>query len=194
MIHHLKDQADISRLIRGDDWMIQVLAAAEQLNLPDWWIGAGFLRNKIWNYMEGKDSEQTRDVDLVYFDPKDASSETDWAYDDKMNQEYPFAQWEVRNQARMHHKNGFEPFSSTAEGIAHWTETATAVAVRSRQGTLEYLFCYGTDDLFNLVARPTPYCMTGAMLQLFMNRIEQKQWQRKWPHLHVEPYGSKVRQ
>ena len=185
MINHVQSEADITRLIKQDHWMMDVLVAAEQLGLPDWWIGAGFLRNKIWNHMEGNDSERTRDVDLVYYDQSDASQETDWAYDDKMNGVHPFAQWEIRNQARMHYKNGFEPFTSTADGIAHWTETATAVAVRLRGGALEYLFCYGTNDLFGLVARPTPYCESGDMLELFKRRIEQKQWQQKWPDLRV---------
>jgi len=181
----INSEEEISQLIHTDSWMMDVLRAAESLNLADWWIGAGFLRNKVWNHIEGKESEQTRDVDLVYFSDADTSQETDWAYDEKMNQEYSFAQWEVRNQARMHYKNGFEPFTSTADGIAHWTETATAVAVRLRESKLEYLFCYGTDDLFNLVARPTPHCKTGAMLKVFQERINKKQWQQKWPDLQV---------
>lgn len=181
----LTGEQEITQLIQNDDWMMRVLTAAEELGLPDWWIGAGFLRNKIWNYMEGKASEQTRDVDLVYFNSHDATQEVDWAYDKDMNQRFPFAQWEVRNQARMHYKNGFTPFTSTADGIAHWTETATAVAVRMQNGSLNYLFCYGTDDLLGLIARPTPYCRTGRMLQVFKDRIEQKKWRQKWPELRV---------
>jgi uncharacterized protein len=185
VINPIKTEAEITELILADAWMMQVLAAAEKLNLQDWWIGAGFFRNKVWNHMEGKDAEQTRDVDLVYFNDTDAAQETDWVYDEKMNREYPFAQWEIRNQARMHYKNGFDPFVSTEDGISHWTETATAVAVRLNNGLLEYLFCYGVDDLFNLVARPTPYSSSGKMLALFRERIIKKQWQQKWPDLQV---------
>lgn len=185
MTSPIASEADITEIIEKDEWMMKVLAAAEKLDLPDWWIGAGFLRNKVWSHIEGKDSEQTRDVDLVYFDHDHTTAEVDWAYDDRMNRDYPFAQWEVRNQARMHYKNGFEPFSSTADGIAHWTETATAVAVRLRAGNLEYLFCYGPDDLFNLIARPTPHCASGKMLKIFEDRIAQKQWRQKWPDLRV---------
>ncbi len=185
MIQRITSEEEISRLIGNDDWMMKVLQAAEVLDLPDWWIGAGFLRNKIWNHMQGRASEQARDVDLVYFDNSDTRPKTDWAYDDKLAQEYPFAEWEVRNQARMHSKNSFEPFISTADGIAHWTETATAVAVRTKGDVFEYLFCYGTEDLFNLVARPTPHCDTDVMLKIFNDRIEQKQWQQKWPDLRV---------
>jgi hypothetical protein len=64
MLFPIKSEAEMSQLIRNDAWMMGVLRAAESLNLPDWWIGAGFLRNKVWNHIEGKDTEQTRDVDL----------------------------------------------------------------------------------------------------------------------------------
>ena len=38
--------ADIENLVRSDPWMMKVLQAAEELGLPDWWIGAGFLRGR----------------------------------------------------------------------------------------------------------------------------------------------------
>jgi len=74
----IKTEEDIKQLIQADEWMMQVLRAAESLNLPDWWIGAGFLRNKVWNAIEGSDSHSEGDVDLVYFDSKDVKPETDW--------------------------------------------------------------------------------------------------------------------
>lgn len=185
MTQTVKNEDDITQIIRSDAWMIKVLTAAEQLNLPDWWIGAGFLRNKIWDFIEGKASGPTKDVDLVYFNSQDTSPETDWAYDDKMAKEFPFAVWEVRNQARMHNVNGFDPFSSTADGIKHWVETATCVAVRKNGDVFEYLFCYGTDDLFGLVARPTPYFAAEPLLQRFVSRVEEKGWRGKWPNLRI---------
>lgn len=165
--------------------MMDVLQAAEKLDLPDWWIGAGFLRNKIWDYLEGKDHGPTMDVDLVYFDSSNIEPETDWDYDQKMNQQYGFAKWEVRNQARMHYVNDLEPFTSTADGISHWVETATCIAVRLKNGKLEYLYCYGKDDLLGLIARPTPYFLEQPMLSRFYERINEKQWLKKWPNLKV---------
>lgn len=179
----------ISQLIEADDWTMKVLNAASTLNLPDWWIGAGFLRNKIWNFMEGKSPELSRDVDLVYFDSKNKTEEADWNYDAKMSLLYPFAEWEVRNQARMHYVNNFEPFMSTSDGIAHWVETATCIGVRLTGKRLEYLFCYGTADLFGLVARPTPYFSADKeLLKKFFYRIDEKNWKNKWPHLRIETH------
>lgn len=181
----ISSEQDITRLLEADTWRMDVLRAAETLNLNDWSIGAGFLRNAIWDALEGVVSPPTRDVDLVYFNDKDVNPETDWAYDEKMKNQFPFAEWEVRNQARMHYIDDFEPFSSTADGIAHWVETATCVAVRLKQKKLSYLFCYGTADLFGLVARPIPEFKSPEMLPTFYERVEKKRWQEKWPNLTV---------
>jgi hypothetical protein len=182
----LKTEEDIRRIVASDDWMTQALNAAEALNLPDWWIGAGFLRNKVWNTIEGKDEHSNTDVDLVYFNASDVKAETDWSYDKKMNREYPFAEWEVRNQARMHYVNKFQPYSSTADGIAHWVETATCTAVKLENKKLKFLFCHGMDDLLNLVARPTSGFKSDELISTFLERIEKKKWQKIWPHLKIE--------
>ena len=186
-MRNIGSKDEITEIIRADSFMMEVLKAAELLNLPDWWIGAGFLRNKIWDYIEGNESILPKDVDLVYFDAQNNSKESDWAFSDDMNAKYSFAEWEIRNQARMHYINGFNPFISTEDGISHWVETATCVAVKIDDDRLNYLFCYGTDDLFNLIARPTPYFRKKPLLQEFTNRVEQKKWQQRWPSLKVRP-------
>lgn len=185
----ISSEEDISRLIRSDEWRTNVLNVAEQLDLPNWWIGAGFLRNLIWDTIEGNVPQQERDVDLVYFD-KDAIDPNehwaiDWSITDKLKTEAPFAEWEVRNQARMHYIHDFEPYVSSDEGISNWVETATCIAVRQRNGELEYLFCHGTEDLFNLIARPIDIFKTKELLPLFYDRVEKKKWQERWPSLLV---------
>lgn len=182
----IKTEDDIRSLIESDPWMMEVLRAAESLNLPDWWIGAGFLRNKVWNAIEGSTSHSNTDVDLVYFNPNEIEPETDWACEDRMKQEYPLADWEVRNQARMHYKNNLKPYTSAADGIAHWVETATCTAVKLVNGRLEFIFCHGIDDLVNLVARPIPMFQGAESIDVFHKRVQEKKWQKKWPHLKVE--------
>ena|SRR5689334_13164048 len=183
----INSEDDIAKLIYTDQWMMDVLHAAETLSLPDWWIGAGFLRNKVWDAIAGKQSRQSRDIDLVYFNAADTLRESDHAYDIKMKQDFPFAEWEIRNQARMHYVEDFQPFTSTADGIAHWVETATCVAVKSAGGKLQFLFCYGTDDLLGLIARPTSFFATGELLNRFYMRVAEKHWQERWPELRIVP-------
>lgn len=185
----IKTEEDISRLIRADKWRMDVLDAAELLNLPNWWIGAGFLRNLVWDAIEGNIPREERDVDLVYFD-KDAIDPKehwaiDWAITDKLKKDSPFAEWEVRNQARMHYIHDFEPYSSSEQGISKWVETATCIAVRKQGKELEYLFCHGTEDLFNLTARPIDTFKTDELLPVFYGRVEKKKWQERWPSLRV---------
>lgn len=131
-----QNEQDITRLLEKDSWRMNVLKAAAELKLPDWWIGAGFLRNAIWDAMEDRDSSPTRDVDLAYFNKDDTNPETDWAYDERMKTDYPFAEWEVRNQARMDYVDNLDPYVSVADGIAHWVETATCVATKLVDGKL----------------------------------------------------------
>ncbi len=181
----IRSEADIAKLIRADAWMMDILRAAQELNLPDWWIGAGFMRNKVWDAIENKQSKPTRDVDLVYFNNVDTARETDHNLDEKMKHDYPFAVWEIRNQARMHYVNSFALFTSTADGISHWVETATCVAVKFDADDLKFLFCYGTDDLYGLIARPTPYFKSAELIDRFHTRVEEKKWRESWPNLRV---------
>lgn len=180
---------DVEDFVRGDEWMMRVLAAAEQLGLPDWWIGAGFLRNAVWDHLSGLKPRHDSDVDLVYFDALNRSAQRDWDLEDGANDRFPFATWEVRNQARMHELDGFNPYSSTSDGIAHWVETATCVGVRSVEGALQFLYCWGAGDLLELVARPTPPFREASRIEVFRERIARKRWTARWPRLRVEEGG-----
>lgn len=185
----VNSEEDISRLIRADKWRSDVLDVAERLDLPNWWIGAGFLRNLILDAIECNTPREERDVDLVYFDKEAIDFNQHWAIDwsitDKLRVEAPFAEWEVRNQARMHYIHDFDPYTSSEEGISNWVETATCVAVRQQDNKLEYLFCHGTEDLFNLVARPIEAFKTNELLAVFYSRVEKKKWQERWPSLKI---------
>lgn len=86
----------------------------------------------------------------------------------------------------MHYVNDLPPFTLTEDGIAHWTETATCVGVKTEEGRLKFLFCYGTEDLFGLVARPTPSIVGTELIKLFHERLEKKHWREKWPDLQGE--------
>lgn len=67
----LKSKDDIIKLISEDDWMMTILATVKSLNLPDWWVCAGFVRSKIWDTLHGY-SKRTplSDIDVIYFDKR----------------------------------------------------------------------------------------------------------------------------
>ena len=177
-------ESDIVLLIESDPWMMSVIQAAGQLGLPDWMIGAGFVRNKVWDHLHGvqRPIVDTADIDLIYFDPTDVREETEKAYDAclraKMN-----VPWATKNQARMHIVHNAEPYASTFDALSRWVETATAIAVTLDCNRVKLIAPYGVSDLVNLIVRPTPFFKDR--LQTFHDRVTAKQWLVKWPKLSV---------
>ena len=66
---YIKTEQDIIKLIQNDTWMMGILQTAKSLQLPDWWICAGFVRSKIWDVLHGYEVRTlTPDIDIIYFD------------------------------------------------------------------------------------------------------------------------------
>jgi uncharacterized protein len=94
---------------------------------------AACLRNIVWDSIENKLSQQSRDVDLVYFNSADVVPEADWEYDDKMKREYPIVEWEIKNQARMHDVNCFSPFTAQPSARSSDSQRRRNEQAESRQ-------------------------------------------------------------
>lgn len=180
----LNSELDIKYIIKNDKYMMDILRIARDLKLPDWYIGAGFLRNKVWDEVCQKENSTVTDIDLVYFNKNNLDSELDCKYETILKGISPNVNWEVGNQARMHHKNCDKPYKNSRDAIAHWPETATAVAVRLDGDEIRLLFCYGPEDLLNIVARPTPY-FQNEKKPIFYDRINKKNWRENWPKLSI---------
>lgn len=178
------NKKDIINLIKEDDWMMRVLKIAEKLNLPDWVIGAGFVRNKVWDYLHGFPNLKvdTNDIDLVYFDPDGNDKEKDKQLSQKLKEQTGI-DWEVRNQFYMHIKNNVDPYKSTEDALSRWPETATGLGVKLENGNLKLIAPCGIDDLVNLIVRPCPKFPGG--LKIFKERVKNKQWLTKWPKLKL---------
>jgi len=74
----LRNQEDVVKLIQNDHRMMEIIKAASKLNLPDWWICAGFVRSKIWDTLHGFEKRtNTPDVDVIYFDDKNVDEKTE---------------------------------------------------------------------------------------------------------------------
>lgn len=175
-------QEDILALIQQDDWMMKILQTAASLDLPDWMIGAGFVRNKVWNNLSGIEESHSTDVDVAYFDKSDTDEVTEKRYEAELKKKFP-ADWSVKNQARMHVLHDDQPYRSSEDAIAHWAETATCVAVRLNQhGELELIAPHGIDDLVNLIVRPSPLHTSPDEVR---TRVAKKRWLERWPKLHV---------
>lgn len=172
----------------NDERRFRILTRVSDLALPDCWIGAGFVRNTVWDLLNGyKTPETANDVDVIWFD----SMNTDLEFDSKIEQRLlsvePTVPWSVKNQARMHARNGDEPYTSCAHALSFWPETATAVAARlTGVEEIEILAPFGLDDLFQGIVRPTPRFRQDK-LDLFEKRWREKEWLKKWPFLRITP-------
>lgn len=183
-------EKDILNLIEKDPWMMKVILTASSLSLPDWIIGAGFVRNKVWDYLHDRSREKvdTNDIDLVYYDPKGNDQKADEKLSAEL-QKQTGINWEIVNEHYAHVWNDLPPYTSAENAISTWPETVTAVGVTLRDGKLELIIPYGIDDLVNMVIRPSPSFMaTESGRNCVRGRIEQKGWLQKWPKLTLAPF------
>lgn len=186
----IKNEADILHAVEKDPWMMDILQTAEKLNLSQWIIGAGFIRNFVWDIQHGRNpSHQNNDVDLIYFDSRQTDWQLDQVYEEKLRLLKPDINWEVTNQAHIHTYNDASnpPYTSAEDGLAHWTETATCTGVTIKNGKLKLIAPWGIEDLIQLKLRIPP-CHNGKPIykELFSNRIKAKDWLTTWPLLKIE--------
>ncbi|MBI4098294.1 MAG: nucleotidyltransferase family protein [Candidatus Levybacteria bacterium] len=201
-------EEDILDLVKKDKWMMDILRAAESLNLPDWWIGAGFVRSKVWDHQHAyKKRTPLPDVDLIYFDKSDFSKDETGNFSTKAEDKYQdllnkhkqlCVKWSVTNQARMHIYHNRAPYRNCEEALSEWAETATCVGARSNKGKLSLIAPYGVKDLVKLILRPIPEYKEKFAFDpdTFERRIRKKKWLQKWPKLKIalgsHPWGAKL--
>lgn len=180
---------NISRLeaiISDDPTRFRLLAIVRSLGLPDCWVGAGFVRNAVWDYLHGRDASPIlTDVDVIWFDAQRCTPEQDKVLEAVLGDLEPNVSWSVKNQARMHAQNGDKPYLSATDAMRYWPETATAVAVALREsGSLEIAAPLGLDDLFDLVIRPAGRFATEKTA-VFQSRLTSKNGMKTWPKLRL---------
>lgn len=168
---------------------MDVLTVARSMQLPDWWISAGFVRSRVWDALHGY-TERTPlgDVDLIYFDPLDPQECTEKTYEVQLRDRMPGAPWSVKNQARMHVINQLAPYTSSVDAMSRYPETATAVGIRLLDDDrLTLAAPWGLDDLLNMTIRPTVTFdeRNPDLHQVYQRRIQQKNWRTLWPGVCV---------
>ncbi|WP_026089318.1 nucleotidyltransferase family protein [Bacillus massilioanorexius] len=179
-------ESRLKEIIKNDDYIMSLLKAVEKLNVNDAWISAGLIRNKVWDVLHNIHTP-INDIDVIYFDSMDTTWETEKELEKKLEIIVPNQPWSVKNQARMHLKNGFEPFNSSYDGVAHFTEIPTAIAVKMCNCELKIMAPYGLEDLFNKIVKPTPYYQKSSKLRsIYSKRMQEKKWDTIWIDLSIE--------
>lgn len=184
----MKTKEDIIVLIQSDKQMMEIIEAASQLNLPDWWICAGFVRSKIWDTLHGFESRTNPpDVDVIYYDHEDTSEKTEKGLEAKLKRILPGVPWSVKNEARMHVVNQIDPYTSSEDAISKFPETATALGVKiDKDHNLILTAPWGVRDVLHLEVKPTPYFKESKELgTIYKERVIKKNWKGIWEKIHV---------
>nr|WP_238323367.1 nucleotidyltransferase family protein [Planococcus antarcticus] len=184
----IKNENDIIELIQKDEWMMKLLKTVKVLNLPDGWICAGFVRSKIWDTLHGYGERTTlQDIDVIYYDDKNRDKKMEKQLEKTLISLLPNVPWSVKNEARMHSRNGVEPYISSTDAIAKFPETATALGIKlDKQDNLVLIAPHGIKDVINLTVRPTPYFTANKeRIAVYENRIQKKNWKLTWNRLII---------
>ncbi|MFN1512371.1 nucleotidyltransferase family protein [Vibrio owensii] len=173
----------LAQLLAEDPLRIQALECVRSLGLPDCYIAAGFVRNLVWDHLHLKQNPTPlNDLDVVYFDPDELDEQAYLKYETQLNALMPELNWQVRNQANMHLRNGDKPYQSTLDAMSHWPEKETAVAARlDEKKQIECISVFGFESLFEGQITYNP----KRTLTLFQSRVESKNWLITWPQLQV---------
>lgn len=178
---------ELQNLIASDRARMRVLHFVRDLELPDCWVAAGFVRNCVWDHAHQRaTSHLPQDIDVIWYDPDQATSERDRLLELALRDHDDTLKWSVKNQARMHPRNADSPYESATDAMRYWPETATATGVRlGHHGVIEVAAPFGLNDLFELIVRPTERFLKEKH-PIYLDRIRSKGWQATWPRLAVE--------
>lgn len=178
--------AELERIVRSATWLADVLRVVRDVGPPGAHVGAGAIRNVVWDFVSGVScATAVEDVDVVYFDPTPSSE----SWEDRLREALPGYRWDVTNQAMVHlwqreqSMSDVAPYPSLDAAVASWPETATAIAVRlCLHDSFSIVAPYGLNDLFELQLRPSPALKDR---NVYMSRVLEKDWRSRWRKLTV---------
>jgi len=179
----MNQQQQIIEWLQQDEVRMQALRCARRLGLKQWCLAAGFVRNLVWDQLHGHAVRTPlNDVDLVHFDASCCDAQRDKMLEARLAQWQPLP-WSVKNQCRMHVHRQAAPYLSTEDAISYWTEVETAIGARlTADDHIELVAPLGVEALFTHTITFNP---RHGDLQIFKQRVNDKQWLSLWPALRV---------
>lgn len=182
--YHLTLQA----IVLSNQALYQRLKALHSIH-QDAYFAAGIIRQLVWAVLHQQQYDINHmEIDVVFYDP-DLKHTFEKNIQSALHRLFPDNNWDVVNQATVHHwyvtEQGekISPYLSLIDALSTWPETATAIAVRlNNQNRLEIIAPFGLDDLFELKLCWNPKLVSK---QLFLDRIQQKNWLQRWPRLKI---------
>lgn len=187
----IEQQRWLKDCLAGDPARMRILRHVRALNAPDCWVAAGFVRSLVWDRLHHRAcSPLPDDIDVIWYDAEQNDERADHYLEISLSAMDAEVNWSVKNQRRMHARNGDPSYESATQAMTFWPETATAVAVRLKPSDeIEIAAPLGLGDLFALVLKATPH-FNGEKYPTFLERVNSKHWLVKWPKLKFVRQGG----
>ncbi|ANE48644.1 hypothetical protein SY83_01505 [Paenibacillus swuensis] len=184
----IQNKEDLLLLFQTDGWIMDILKTVKTLELPDWWVCAGFVRSKIWDTLHGyRERTPLADVDVIFFDPAEVDEGYEKELELRLQQLAPTIPWSVKNEARMHLVNDIPPYTSSEDAISKFPETATGLGLKLDVWDQVIVTTpWGLEDVLEMNIKPTPLFQSSPELAaIYEKRIVQKNLKSKWPQVTV---------
>ena len=186
-------ERQLEKIIRACPPLMEVLAGARKLDLPDWLLVSGAIYNNVWNHLTCREyMTGVNDFDLFYYDNSDLSYE---AEDVQIKRVEAYFQGishpvELRNQARAHlwapQKFGhdFAPLTCSSDMLKNFASKTHAVGVKLLPSDkLEIVAPFGLDDIFSFRLVPNP-----ALNNQKTHETKGERAKQIWPELTIVPW------
>ena len=188
--HHTAQAQALASLVRQEPTFMAWLRAVRSLGLQHWCIGAGAVRNLVWDHLHGHaQPSPLADVDVAFFDPTPPTPDHDAQLQTHLQALMPGCPWEVTNQALVHtwfeafFGHAVPPLPSLEAAVASWPEYATAVGVwLDAADQVQVIAPLGLDDLWCQRVRRNP---ARVSLATYRERIQSKRYTERWPQVVV---------
>jgi hypothetical protein len=167
----------ILNIIKSDSRVKSIVQTIRMFEFEQLMMTGGSLRNAVWNYLHNyKEDYELEDCDIIFYN----SSNNSKFYEEYIKSELKHLNsninWSVKNQARMHVRNGHKPYKGIYEALSTFPETCSAIAV---DGNWNVVSPYGLTDLLNLTVAPTQFCIDNE-IEIYYKRLSKKEWLGKW--------------
>lgn len=190
----MSHEEDLTGILKSDASIMHILRTVRGAHVPNWYVGAGVIRNAVWDRLHGKpNASPIRDIDCIYYSLDDLDED---AIKEYLRNELPNVDWDIKNSRHVHewyktNKNIDRPqLSSSEEDIRQWPEIVTCIGVRLLDDDSLYIYApYGLDDLMNMVWRPNlhkTYRSPEFAMKVFEERVIAKNVIERWPKVRIE--------
>jgi hypothetical protein len=180
-------ETDLWQILEKNELLLPLLEKSSRFEIPNWYVGAGFLAQTVWNVKLGNPPlAHIQDIDWVYFDAEETEAQAQQRQDE-ITEAFSFQALpvDIKNQAHVHRwyekKFGTPilPYATVEAAIQTWPTTATAIGITLREGEKIIYAPFGLADLLALRVRPN---QTQITEEVYAKKIAR--WKTHWPSLH----------